>query len=153
MSMRFSARYALFMALKLLAGAGLMAALVLLINALSPPPPGLLHDWPRLGTSWPYTLAIGLWVLGGYGLLRLSIWDQRFRCRTCLRRLRLPLTEGIYSSVWLGGAPYTEYVCTWGHGKFYIPDIHLASGRKAMWVAYESLWENLVKAETEAVDK
>ncbi len=153
MSVRFSARYIVLIVLKLLGLAGIMAASLWAINVLLPPPPGLLHDWPRLGSSLPYTLGIGLWFLAGYGLLRFIIWDQRFRCRICCSRLRMPLTEGVYSSVWLGGAPYTEFVCTWGHGKLFIPDVHLASGRKAMWVGYNSLWDNLMKAESEAVEK
>lgn len=153
MKVRFSARYLVLLVAKILVVAGILAAMILAVNALFPPPPGLLHDWPRLGTSWPYTLALLICVLADYGLLRLALWDQRYRCRICLSRLRLPTTEGNYSSVWLGGAPYTEYVCTWGHGNLYIPDVHLASGRKAVWVGYQSLWENLIKAETEEVEK
>ncbi len=118
-----------------------------LVGRLMPAPSHLLANWSRLGTDWPYTLGMALGGLAIYLLLRLALWDQKFRCRVCIRRLRLPQAEGIYSSVLLGGAPYCEYVCTWGHGKLYVPELHLASSGKAIWTGYESLWDNLLRAE------
>ncbi len=120
---------------------------------LMPAPNQLLAHWSRLGTDWPYTLVMPLCGLASYLLLRLALWDQKFRCRVCVRRLRLPQAEGIYSSVLLGGTPYCEYVCTWGHGKLFVPELHLASSGKPMWTGYESLWDNLLRAEEAAVEK
>src|SRR5947209_5031418 len=41
-----------------------------------------------------YTSLVGLWFLGVLGLLSLVVWDQRYRCRVCLRRLRMPIERG-----------------------------------------------------------
>src|SRR5580658_1850289 len=41
-----------------------------------------------------YTLMVGLDFLFLSGLLYLSVLDQRYRCRVCLRRLRMPIGRG-----------------------------------------------------------
>ncbi len=43
-----------------------------------------------------YTLVVFLFMLFATGVVWAIIWDQRYRCRTCLRRLRMPLDN--YSS-------------------------------------------------------
>lgn len=145
-------KYAGWMTLKLLASALVAAGLWVLLSVFLPPAPtGLLKNWPRLGSDLSFTFAFGLVFIVGCGLVWLSVLDQRFRCRTCARKLRMPQGEGTFSSVWLGGSPYTEYICTYGHGKLYFPEVHLASGRGAYWVPYDSLWEDLLQAEEMAV--
>ena len=136
----------------LVAKLGLAAMLVtgfwaLVTRLLPPAPGGLLADWPRFGSDLPFTFAVAIAVILGFGLGWLAAIDQVYRCRICVRRLRMPQTEGNYSSVWLGGAPYTEYICTYGHGKLYVPEVHLASSRTMQWTGYGSLWENLVEAD------
>ena len=114
---------------------------------LPPPPTGLLANWPRFGSDLSYTFAVAFSVIVGFGLGWLCAVDQVYRCRTCVRRLRMPRAEGNYSRVMLGGAPFTEYICTYGHGKLFVPDVHLSSSRAMRWVGYGSLWENLMRAE------
>ena len=46
--------------------------------------PLFLHDLP-------YTFAMLLLALLAAGVMWLIVWDQRYRCRTCLRRLRMPV--------------------------------------------------------------
>ncbi len=144
---RYGWRYLGWLAAKLLAIPLLLLVVWLGLQDLLPPPPGgWLAGAPRFGIDLPFTFAAGFLVLLGAGLVRLCIWDQMYRCRQCSRRLRMPQVEGSYSSVWLGGVPYTEYICTYGHGKLFVPDVKL-SGHVPRWTRYESLWEDLVKAD------
>lgn len=139
----------------LLAKLGLAALVVVgfwtIVSHLLPPAQGgLLADWPRFGSDLPFTFAVAIAVILGFGLGWLAALDQVYRCRICVRRLKMPQTEGNYSSVWLGGTPYTEYICTYGHGKLYVPDVHLASSRTMKWTGYGNLWENLIEADRNA---
>lgn len=140
-------KYWSLMVVKLIAAAAIVAGVWYVITLLLPPAPGgLLKDWPRFGSDLVYTLAVGFSVLLGFGLGWLAAVDQVYRCRTCLRRLRMPQSEGTYSSIMLGGTPFTEYICTFGHGKLFVPDVHLSSSRAMKWIGYGTLWENLVNA-------
>ncbi|HWG37880.1 MAG TPA: hypothetical protein VN690_09210 [Terriglobales bacterium] len=143
-------RYWVWLAAKLvlvvLGTAGFWWAVSLL---LPPAPTGLLANWPRFGSDLDYTFAVGFAVLVGFGLGWLCAVDQVYRCRRCARRLRMPVSEGNYSRTMLEGSPYTEYICTYGHGKLYVPDVHLSSSRAMHWIGYGSLWENLLHAEDE----
>jgi len=152
--MRSSARFAAWLAAKLAVSAGVVLLLWWLVVQLMPPAPkGLLSGSPRLTHDLPFTLIVGGFVLLACGLMWLIILDQRYRCRICVRRLRMPQTEGRYSSVLLGGIPYTEYICTYGHGKLYVPEFR-ASYATTRWTHYESLWDDLMRAETaETIDR
>lgn len=112
-----------------------------------PAPTGLLANWPRLGSDLPYTFAVAFSVIVGFGVGWLCAADQVFRCRICARRLRMPQTEGNWSHTLLETAPYTEYICTYGHGKLHVPEVHLSHSRTMRWIGYGSLWENLMDAE------
>ena len=51
-----------------------------------------LHD-----LNW--TTMVFLFLSSCYGLLFLIVWDQRYRCRTCGRRLRMPVQTGRYAQI------------------------------------------------------
>lgn len=141
-------KYWAWMAAKLLSAAVLVAGFWTVVSWVLPPAPtGLLANWPRFGSDLPYTFAVAFSGIVGFGLGWICAADQVYRCRICVRRLRMPRSEGNLSHVMLGGAPYTEYICTYGHGKLYVPDVHLSSSRARRWIGYGSLWENLMRAE------
>jgi len=129
--------------------AGIVLFWRLVSGFLPPAPSGLLANWPRFGSDLDYTFAVCFAGLFGFGLGWLCAVDQVYRCRRCARRLRMPVSEGNYSRTMLEGSPYTEYICTYGHGKLYVPDVHLSSSRAMGWIGYGSLWENLLAAEEE----
>ena len=68
------------------------------------------------GGTFCYTFAVMLWFLVCARLLYLIVWDQRYRCRVCLRRLRMPIDTGSWSRMLLFGRPRIEYICLYGHG-------------------------------------
>ena len=101
-------RYWGLLAGKLGVSAAISYGLLALINALWSPQIYLIkYGWKtsRFGFDLAYTLVVGVWFLISVGLLYLCIWDQRYRCRVCLRRLRMPITTGSWGRMLLVGRP------------------------------------------------
>jgi hypothetical protein len=100
---------------------------------------------PRFGLDLAYTSVIGLWFLFSAGLLYVCVWDQRYRCRVCLRRLRMPIETGSWSRMLLVGRPRIEYICPYGHGTLKEEELHL-SGADNEWTESGDMWEELCAA-------
>jgi len=103
----------------------------------------------RMGRDLSYTFALFgadmLVFVIGYAL-----WaDQKYRCRSCLTRLRMPLAIGNWSHVTLfGPAPRLEWICPFGHGTMSEVEARL-SGTESdhwqkndtdFWRAFEDAW-------------
>src|SRR3981081_4928346 len=88
-------RYWAYLLGKLIAVAALSQGLYLALYRLFPSQREFGETYPpRLAQDLGFTLAMGFWFLFFCGLLYLAIWDQRYRCRVCLRRLRMPIETG-----------------------------------------------------------
>ncbi len=98
---------------------------------------------PRFGHDLAYTLILLVYNLLLQGMIWLNIWDQRYRCRTCLRRLRMPVEQGSWSHMLLFGPPRTEYICPYGHGALDVPEVAV-SGRP-VWKPNRDMWTELFK--------
>src|SRR5690348_3797866 len=95
-------RYWAFFAAKLAAVAGPLYGLLALIAGMFPPKPqDAPADWAlQTGTqALVCNLALLGWFLVCAGTLYLVIWDQKHRCRVCLRRLRMPVETGSWSQM------------------------------------------------------
>lgn len=93
-----------------------------------------------------YTTAMMVYSLLCIGLLYLAVLDQKYRCRTCLRRLRMPVNTGSWDKALLFAPPKTEYICPFGHGTMKEKDLQI-SGREAPdWVEHQDIWEELESA-------
>jgi hypothetical protein len=91
-----------------------------------------------------YTTAMMLYFLFCVGVLYLIIWDQRYRCRTCLRRLRMPLFAGSWPNMLLKGQPRMEYICIYGHGTLKVPEVELSGPKNSDWEAHgDDIWKEL----------
>ena len=80
-----------------------------------------------------------VWLLGS--ALALLRWgrDVEARCRTCFRRLRLPVEEGEWGAI-LIRPKSVESICPWGHG-------HLVVDRlSARWTFSGDYWQELTGA-------
>ena len=101
-----------------------------------------------------YTLVTGLWFLAACGLLYLCIWDQRYRCRVCLRRLRMPVETGSWSRMLLLGRPHIEYICPYGHGTLKQEELQISGLENAEWTPHsDDIWEELCAASKESDDQ
>ena len=136
-----------FLVLKLVCWAGLMYGLWVGLEALLPPALPFMHVVPksRFGHDLVYTLVLLGYNLVCQGLLYLIAWDQRYRCRTCLRRLRMPVESGSWSYPLTFGPPHTEYICRYGHGTLDVPEV--TGLGKAHWTPHADLWKELCEIE------
>jgi hypothetical protein len=141
-------KYWLYLAAKLLLGAGAMwgleTALVFFypqspppLPRFGPPPPLFLHD--MLFTF----LMLGVWLIGA-GMLFAILWDQRRRCRTCLHRLIMPLRKGSWGNMVIRGRPQTEWICPFGHGTLSIEELQITGRQPPDWQPHDDdIWKEL----------
>ena len=143
-------RYWAILAAKCVAAAILMYGILWGLNAWYTPPEHLVR-WKQSAFSHDleWTTLMFLYNLLGWGLLFLIVWDQRWRCRTCGLRLRMPVSHGSYGQMLLFGRPRTEYICRYGHGTLVQPELHLAGREPQDWKPHDAdnIWEELYALE------
>ena len=137
-----------FLSAKLAVGAAIAWGVLATIRAVYPtPPPFLLGVRPEpFAHDLNYTFTMLGYFLFCFGLLYVIILDQRYRCRTCLRRLRMPITRGSWTHVLLG-PPRTEYICPYGHGTLRVPGLHVTGKNPPDWQPHEDMWKELIALE------
>lgn len=94
-----------------------------------------------------YTVIMMLFFPLCAALLYVIIWDQRYRCRTCLRRLRMPLAAGSWRNMLLFGQPRREYICFYGHGTLKVPEVQITGGGTSDWEPHDDIWKELESLE------
>jgi hypothetical protein len=100
---------------------------------------------PRFGYDLAFTTAVGVWFVISCGLFYLVILDQRYRCRVCLRRLRMPIQTGSWGRMLQLGRPKIEYICAYGHGRLNVDQVQIAGAEDPEWTPQrEDPWEELV---------
>lgn len=141
-------KYWLYLLAKLLAAGGIGVALDLLLVELyplqleplerfGPAPPLFLHD--MLFTF--VTLGIGL---VSAGLIFLAVWDQKRRCRACLRRLIMPISRGSWGNMVVYGRPQIEWICPFGHGTLSIEELQITGRQSPGWQPHgDDIWKEL----------
>jgi hypothetical protein len=100
----------------------------------------------RFGVDLAFTMAAGVWFLLSVGLLYLCVWDQRYRCRVCLRRLRMPIETGSWGRMLQLGRPRIEYICAYGHGTLKEEELQISGIDNAEWTESGDMWEELCAA-------
>jgi hypothetical protein len=91
----------------------------------------------------PWTTLMFLYNLICNAVLVFIIIDQRYRCRTCGRRLRMPISSGSHAHV-LFGPPRTDYICIYGHGTLEVSDLQLTGREKPDWKPHDdNIWKEL----------
>jgi hypothetical protein len=105
--------------------------------------PQLDPDLPPFGHDLWFTLAaLGFWLVS-IGVAYLIVLDHRYRCRTCLRRLRMPLARGSWNQMLLAGPPRTEYICPYGHGTLRVSEVQLTGPDRPNWEPNQDIWTEL----------
>jgi len=141
-------RYWAYLFAKLVAAAGILWGTRRLMAAVMPAPETFMYM--RVGdpfvTDLGYTFIMLVFWLFGAGLLWLIVLDQRYRCRACLRRLRMPVHTGSWTHV-LFGAPKTEYICLYGHGTLKVDELQITGHQNPDWEPNEDIWKELYSLE------
>jgi hypothetical protein len=96
-------------------------------------------------------LAILAWFLLCAVALYLIIWDQRYRCRVCLRRLRMPIQTGSWGRMLQFGRPRIEYICPYGHGTLKEDELQISGLESPEWTPHsDDLWDELCASSKES---
>ncbi len=141
-------KYWLYLLAKLLLGAALVCSLQLALTYFYPRPPAPL---PRFGPApslflhdMPFTFAVwGIWLIAA-GIFSAIIRDQRRRCRTCLRRLIMPIARGSWGNMVIFGRPQTEWICPFGHGTLSIENLQITGRHSPDWHPHDdNIWKEL----------
>jgi hypothetical protein len=90
-----------------------------------------------------YTFTMLLFTLVTWGVLWVIIWDQRYRCRTCLRRLRMPVATGSWTHILFIGSPHMEYICPYGHGTLKVAELQFTGRENPDWQEHDDIWKEL----------
>jgi hypothetical protein len=130
----------------IVAGAVLFGVWVLIAHAFPPLKPMSRGGPNPVTRDLHYGVTTMLYWLGATGMIWLAIWDQRYRCRTCLRRLRMPIQRGLWAHVLLG-APHTEYICPYGHGTLSVADLQITGHQEPDWAPHDDMWKELFSLE------
>ena len=138
-------RYWAYLAGKVVVEAGPLYGLLVLIEHTFPPPPK--DAWPRLHNMNQELLGV-LCMLGWFLLcaaaLSIIVWDQRRRCRVCLRHLRMPIETGSRSYMLQLGRPAIESICPYGHGTMREDELQITGRDTPEWKAHsDDIWEEL----------
>ena len=140
-------RYWGFLTLKLIAATMGAAGSLWFLNLFWLPYTPLFHINPRhFVFDLFYTTLVGVWFLFAYGLFYLAIWDQRYRCRTCLRKLRMPIETGSWGYMLQLGRPQIEYICPYGHGKLNVDEVQISGVTAPEWTEQGDIWQELFAA-------
>jgi len=87
-------RYWGYLCAKVVVASAVLYGLPVWLSKGSPAAPHRIAFAPTL----PTIAAMMGWFLLAAGTIYLIVWDQRHRCRTCLRRLRMPVATGSWDS-------------------------------------------------------
>jgi hypothetical protein len=137
-------RYWGWFAAKVTAGELCVASLLWLVNRNYRPRTPFFHvNLHHFGYDLPYTSMAGVCFLLGYLVVYFAIRDQQYRCRMCLRRMRMPVFRGSWSMMLQFGRPKMEYICPYGHGKLGVAELQIAGRENPEWTAHGEIWDEL----------
>jgi len=132
-----------YFAAKVAAAGALMWALWIGLNAFMPEPDYFLRYRVSKHQDLTWVSAILVYWLLCVGLTVAILMDQRHRCRTCLRRLRMPVERGSWSFATLLNPPEMERICPFGHGTLAEPQVHSSTTPDPVWTPHDDIWKEL----------
>ncbi len=149
-------RYWAYFAAKLMAAGVAFYGLVLLVERLLPPGatyhvrPGekdyhkLLAPLEDMGLNLGTYAALMVCTALATAALFFIVRDQRYRCRVCLRRLRMPVETGSWGQMLQLGRPRVEYICPYGHGTLRADEVQISGLVNPEWTPESGdMWEDL----------
>jgi len=101
-----------------------------------------------------YIIVVILVPLLGFAVLALIVRDQWYRCRTCGRRMRMPLEKGSLSHLFLRGRPRMEYICIYGHGTLRTESLQISGLSQPEWTPNsDDIWRELCGTGKDSSDR
>jgi len=94
------------------------------------------------GSDQFFAVSAWLFVMASAGVLAWSLWDQRQRCRVCLKRLGMAQHVGCSGCLLLDWAG-TELVCVEGHGMLHVPEMVACWQEPYRWTSLDETWQEL----------
>jgi hypothetical protein len=153
-TLKYHVRYWGFLLVKLAAAAVVAGFALWFLNLFWAPHTKLFHlAWGEFSYDLAYTTLAGVWFLFSYGLVYLAIWDQRYRCRTCLRRLCMPIETGSWGHMLQLGRPQLEYICPYGHGKLNVEELQISGTVTPAWTEHGDIWSELFASKSGDTDR
>lgn len=108
----------------------------------------------HVGAYLAINVALMVWFLLAAGTFYLIVRDQRYRCRVCLRRLRMPVETGSRGFMLQLGRPRVEYICPFGHGTLKQEEYETSELENPQWTGSSGdMWEDLYAASKNERDK
>jgi hypothetical protein len=99
------------------------------------------------GAYLAINLALMVWFILAAGAFYMIVRDQRYRCRVCLRRLRMPVETGSRGFMLQLGRPRVEYICPYGHGTLKQEEYETSELENPQWTGSSGdMWEELYAA-------
>ncbi|SPE28264.1 conserved hypothetical protein [Candidatus Sulfopaludibacter sp. SbA3] len=149
-------RYWAYFSAKMVVAGGALYGLLVLVSRNLPKEikineyDAFRNGWLRLG----YNVVFMAWFLLAAGALYLIIRDQRYRCRVCLRRLRMPIETGSWGQMLQLGRPRTEYICPYGHGTLTAEELQISGLANPEWTPHSNdMWDELYAASEDPGDR
>lgn len=140
-------KYWSYLVAKVAVAGGFLYGLHWILTLALPTPQTFMYMRPEpFGHDLGYTFAMMIYGLVAVGVGWTIIWDQRYRCRACLRRLRMPIQTGSWNHILLG-APRTEYICLYGHGTLKVSELQITGHQEPDWEPHEDMWKELFSLE------
>ncbi|HJZ99889.1 MAG TPA: hypothetical protein VKE70_25445 [Candidatus Solibacter sp.] len=147
-------RYWAWFAGKVVVAAAFFSVVLRFVLSLFPPEK---DPYAPLGKGLSFLLcdlALMVVFLAAAGVLYLIIWDQRYRCRVCLRRLRMPIETGSWTSILQFGRPRIEYICPYGHGTLREDELQISGLSNAEWTPHsDDIWAELCASGKDSADR
>jgi hypothetical protein len=140
-------KYWAYLVAKVIVAGGFLYGLRWIVGRTFPAPDTFMYVHPDpFAHDLAYTFVMLLYWMIAAGIGWTIIWDQSYRCRSCLRRLRMPIHRGSWTHV-LFGPPETEYICPYGHGTLVVADLQITGRQPPDWEPHEDMWKELLSLE------
>ena len=140
-------RYWAYLAGKVVVAAAPLYGLLLLLLSFFPPLPkdhDPLAALAQAGKSLVCDLCLLGWFVLCVATLYMIVWDQRRRCRVCLRQLRMPIETGSRSYMLQLGRPTVESICPYGHGTLKEDELQITGHDSPEWKRNsDDIWDEL----------
>src|SRR5262249_46341886 len=108
----------------------------------------------KTGAYLAINVGLMVWFLFAAGTFYLIVRDQRYRCRVCLRRLRMPVETGSRGVMLQLGRPPPGDNFHYGHGRLKQEEYGTSELENPEWTgASGDMWEELYAASKNDRDK